>query len=453
MFPRLRRLKKVYSIHSACTATAYLSGVKNNYRGLGVNANIGSSQCEYSEDDFVYSIGQWAQKANKATGLVTTARITHATPAGLYANIPHRDWEHNNALPQNCRDIEGLDIPDIARQLVYNDVSKNLKVVLGGGRSYFINNTSVDDEGQRGLRTDGKNLINEWVTERTKQGAAKFVSHGQELREVDIEKTDYLLGLFEGNHCLYNLDIFNNKLEYQEPSLTEMTVKALKMLQKEENKDGYFLFVEAARIDTAHHDNWIQKSLEETKEFARTIDMVRQMTNEEDTLIVVSSDHSHSFTYSGYADRGNDILGSAGDSDIDDLPYETLSYANGPGYHAGTTRNDLSKVDLKNPERSAAATVPLSSETHAGDDVGVYASGPFSHLFTGNYEQNNLPLLMAYAAKIGAFSPLPEDTTPPTAAPTSTEATTTDSSNVKQVSMLLVIIALSCQFLFEVMSF
>lgn len=47
---------------------------------------------------------------------------------------------------------------------------------------------------------------------------------------------------------------------------------------------------------------------------------------------------------------------------------------------------------------------PLSDETHGGDDVGVYASGPWSHLFVGNYEQNNIPVAMAFAAKIGPYN-------------------------------------------------
>lgn len=50
------------------------------------------------------------------------------------------------------------------------------------------------------------------------------------------------------------------------------------------------------------------------------------------------------------------------------------------------------------------ATVPLESETHGGDDVGVFASGPYAHYFSGNYEQTNIPALMAYAADIGPFA-------------------------------------------------
>ena len=69
---------------SACTAVAFLAGVKTNNRLLGLNANVLSRQCVVSEADHVESIVGWAQKANKATGIVTTTRITHATPAGKF---------------------------------------------------------------------------------------------------------------------------------------------------------------------------------------------------------------------------------------------------------------------------------------------------------------------------------------------------------------------------------
>lgn len=61
-------------------------------------------------------------------------------------------------------------------------------------------------------------------------------------------------------------------------------------------------------------------------------------------------------------------------------------------------------MDTTQPEFAFQATVPLSSETHGAEDVGVFASGPFEHLFTGNYEQSSIPAMMAYAANIGPFA-------------------------------------------------
>jgi alkaline phosphatase len=408
--------------------------VKNNIETIGVNANVKMSQCQINESDLTKSIAHWAQESNKGVGVVTTTRITHASPAGVYAHIAHRDWENNNAISSACRSVEN--VTDIAHQLVYNDVSQDIKVFLGGGRRNFINTTEVDNEGRPGYRTDGRNLINEWVTERNKIGNAKYVWHNQQLKEIDIKNTDYLLGLFESDHCMYNLDIENNNLQYQEPSLTEMTVAAIKMLQKEEK--GYFLFIEGGRIDSAHHSTQPQRSLEDTKELSRAVETARKMTDMDDTLIVVTSDHSHALTFNGYPERGQNILGVAELSDEDGKPYETLSYANGPGYsttYNGPERIDISSQDFKNPSRRHSATVPLSSETHAAEDVGVFASGPWSHLFVGSYEQNNLPLLMAYAAQIGPYAPKDEVTTP---GPT----TTTDSAISTSISAAMLFVNL-----------
>lgn len=308
-------------------------------------------------------------------------------------------------ISSTCRNSNTSQIVDIAHQLVYNEEAKKIKVILGGGTRHFLNTTMQNEEGRNGERTDGRNLIEEWLEERSKEGKAKYVSHKGELDSVDIKNTDYLLGLFEHDHCMYRLDILNNKLEEQEPLLTHMTETAIKMLQKEDN--GFFLLVEGGRIDHAHHSNYARKSLDETAEFARAIELARRMTNEDDTLIVVTSDHSHVFTYAGYPWRHNDILGPVGYNARDGKPFETVSYGNGPGY--GRTfdqdgeRADMTNDDFTNINRRYSAMVPLSSETHAGEDVGVYANGPYSHLFQGSYEQSDIPIAMAFAAKIGPY--------------------------------------------------
>lgn len=390
---------------SACTAVAFLSGVKTNNRLLGLNANVASRQCIYNEEDKVEGLIHWAQKAGKATGIVTTTRITHATPAAAYAHAAHREWENNQAISSACRNNPSSTARDIAQQLVHNEVAKNMKVILGCGRSMFVNTTMRDSENVAGLRTDGRNLIDEWINERSQQGDAKFIWHNQQLDEINVDETDYLLGLFEPDQCRYHLDILNEKLQHSEPSLSEMTAKAIRMLQKSENENGFVLFVESGRIDHAHHSNRIHRVLEETAELSRTVDIARKMTATSDTLVVVSSDHSHVNSFSGYPWRGDHILGATlrgGDGKV----YDTMGYANGPGRTQTFTnggRTDLRYVDLKNPLRRASTLVQLSSETHAGEDVGVYASGPWSHLFEGSYEQNNIPLMMAYAAGFGPY--------------------------------------------------
>src|SRR5690606_14685723 len=145
------------------------------------------------------------------------------------------------------------------------------------------------------------------------------------------------------------------------------------------------------------------------------------MTSAEDTLIVVTADHSHVLNFAGYPRRGNPILGkvrgSGGEEDDGDgyardalgLPYTTLSYANGPGYagasayqpegskrhrhvaagvQPATGRPDLADVDTTHPDYMQEALVPLASETHGGEDVGIWARGPGSAAFRGTLEQH-----------------------------------------------------------------
>jgi alkaline phosphatase len=307
-------------------------------------------------------------------------------------------------MAQDGCDTSKLD--DIAEQLVHNIESKHFKVILGGGRAGFRNQTVKDEEGKNGYRTDGRDLIQEWKTERNKMGQATYIFDRNGLRNLDFEKTDYVLGLFEHDHMKYNLDVINQNLQHQEPTLTEMTVAAIKMLQKEKN--GFFLFVEGGMIDQAHHYNYAKTSLDETKEFSRAVEAARQMTDEEETLIVVTADHSHVFTYNGYPERGSHIFGSPEVSDEDGKPYSTLSYANGPGY-AGTYNPDGSRVnpetyDTSNPKLQFPATVPRDKDTHGGEDVGVWASGPMAHLFRGSYEQNSIPMIMAYILQVGPYA-------------------------------------------------
>lgn len=132
------------------------------------------------------------------------------------------------------------------------------------------------------------------------------------------------LGLFQGNHMDYNL---KSNAEYQ-PSLQEMTRKAIELLQKEPN--GFVLFVEGGRIDHAHHSTLAKLALDETVEFSKAVAASAEMTSEEDTLIVVTSDHAHTVSMSGYPKRGENILGVVHSLAMDNMTYTTLSYANGP---------------------------------------------------------------------------------------------------------------------------
>lgn len=115
---------------------------------------------------------------------------------------------------------------------------------------------------------------------------------------IDVSKTDYLLGLFEASHLRYNLDIIKENIADKEPTLSEMVEKAIDILSKDEN--GFFLFVEGGRIDHAHHDTMAHYALDETAEFAKAVALARAKLSEEDTLIVATADHAHTMSYAGY---------------------------------------------------------------------------------------------------------------------------------------------------------
>jgi len=130
----------------------------------------------------------------------------------------------------------------------------------------------------------------------------------------------------------------------------------------------------------------------------KAVEKVDQMTNEDEVTMLVSADHSHGFSISGYPKRGNPIEGLSGYVGKDGMEYTTLSYATGPGGNRyGDGRRDPEDFDFKDYEQRYNALVPLSSAAHSGEDVGIYARGPQAHLVRGVIEQNVIFHIMDYA--------------------------------------------------------
>ncbi len=397
---------------SAPTMTAMATGYKAREGMLSVDHTTARGECNAAAIDAkkLKSILQYSAERGKSTGIVSTARLTHATPAALYAHTAARDWESDADLPTTdvntgapCRGAAS-GVKDIARQLIEASpaVRASLKVAMGGGRSYFLPNTRTDPEypAAKGRRLDGRNLAEEWVSTRGTQGGAEYVWNKSQFEAFDPTRHQYLLGLFEPSHLQYEADKANDGAG--EPTLSEMTDKALRMLMTD--RKGFFLHVEGGRIDHAHHAGNARRALIETIEFSnairRTVDMLRATGQLDQTLIIVTADHSHVFTIAGYPSRGNNILGLVRDVptkdgealspsvDANGLPYTTLGYQNGPGYRGPTGRPNLSSVDTTDLAFLQEAAIPLRSETHAGEDVGIYARGPKAYLVHGTMEQN-----------------------------------------------------------------
>lgn len=387
---------------SACTSTAYLTGVKGNYYTAGVTAAVDYNDCSATLDKSTHtvSIAKWAQDARKSTGFVTNTKVTHASPSGIYAHTASRDWESDsNVKDSGCNPKVTR---DIAYQLINSEVGKKLNVIMGGGRTMFLNSTVTDEDGNPGSRQDGADLIEDWLKGHPRRSSS-YVTNRSEMLSLNVTSKDYLLGLFASSHLPFYLETVAAKKLDVIPTLTEMTKKALDVLSK--NKEGFFLFVEGGQIDFGHHLTQGKKALSETIEFSKAIEYARSRFREEDTLIVVTADHSHTMTTGGYPVRGANIFSPATLSDMDGLPFHTLSYANGPAFSkfikSNGKRVDPSTMNWLADDYEFPAAVPYLEESHGADDVGIWASGPWAHLFTGNNEQSSIPHFMAYAAGIG----------------------------------------------------
>lgn len=400
---------------SAGTITAIASGVKTKARVLGLDDRVEVGNHESADRSRVATILEQAEQRGLSTGIVTTARLTHATPAGLYAHVPNRDWENDAQLSDAAR---RADFPDIARQFVEFSHGDGIDVALGGGRSNFLpaNGHDPEEPALSGLRWDERDLVAEWRAQRPDR---EFVWNQEQFQQVDPTETNQLLGLFDASHMEFEIDRAADT--GGEPSLSEMTAKAIAILSR--NPRGFFLLVEGGRIDHGHHAGNAARALTDTLEFAKAVRTAIQNSSPEETLLIVTADHSHVFTISGYPVRGNDILGKvmqpgpAGESpraarDSLGLPYTTLGYQNGPGYPGAsdsqpegakrfphwigaaqgvsTGRPDLTPIDTRDPAYLQEAAVPLRSETHGGEDVTIYAGGPGSALFDGVQEQHFL---------------------------------------------------------------
>ncbi|HSF13310.1 MAG TPA: alkaline phosphatase [Erythrobacter sp.] len=367
---------------SAGTATAMHSGVKTRIGVLGIGPDAEKGVCKDAIAHPLPLLGEEVKARGLALGIVTTTRLTHATPASVYSRSADRDWESDTNIPadqqQGCKDI--------ALQLA----EASFDVALGGGTGMFYGKNGG------GRRADAAaDLPAQWAA---KSGGV-VVKDATSLTAAPMDKP--VLGLFNASHMTFMAD---RKPDSPEPTLTDMTAQAIARLQAD--PDGFYLMVEGGRIDHAHHAGQAGYALEEAVEFARAVQWAVDHTDPAETLILVTADHSHVLSIAGYPQRGNDILGlvvapagrgeDGGDGTspvlaADGKPYTTLSYANGPGAlypdedGDGEHARPLPQTGIGARQQ---ALVPLGSETHGGEDVALFATGPGAQRARGVIEQN-----------------------------------------------------------------
>lgn len=401
-FPHLA-LVKTYNINaqtpdSAPTAGAMNTGVKQVFNTINLNENGVHEDCASEEGNKLTLFSELMAGAGKSVGVVTTARLTHATPAAAYAKTANRNWE--GEAPEGCTDI--------AAQLLEQMEAGVVDFAMGGGRRYFIGEDVTDEEGKNGRRKDGRNLIDE-----AKALGAQYAWNTATANELTLDGESPVLALFEDSHMKYEYD----RTDEDEPSLTDMTKMAIEYLSN--NEEGYYLEIESGRVDHANHAGNAFRTVTDGVEFAEAVAAAAEMTNAEDTLLIVTADHEHSIALNGYCGRGTPILGLCYDvakgqvehadelvTGDDGKPFPVIGYLNGPGavlvkQEDGTysgSRPDVTQEDATDPEYLQQALIPKSSESHSGEDVAVYARGPWSHLFDGTVEQNYIFHVMNHAA-------------------------------------------------------
>ncbi len=413
-------LAKTYNVDaqtpdSAGTMSAMMTGVKTDMGVFGIDEDVIRGDCDSARGHSVVTALELAELAGKATGVVSTARLTHATPGATYAHTADRDWEDDSELPESaaaagCRDIASqfVDFRERLAARYPGAAVDGIEVALGGGRRHFLPEGSEQGSGRR---SDG-DLVARWLEANP---GGHYVADRDSL--LAAPPGGPLLGLFTDSHMSYEAD-----RPATEPSLTDMTVAALDRLAGD--PEGFFLMVEAGRIDHAHHAGNAANALTDTIELSRAVAATLARVDPAETLVIVTADHSHTMTMGGYPRRGNPILGKvvfpgqeapalAGDG----LPYTTLGYRNGRGFRdfgdetdADRTyaeppnpgRADLTAVDTEAPGFHQEALVPTDSETHGGEDVAVYAIGPGAAAVSGVQEQSNIFHVMNAAAGLAA---------------------------------------------------
>jgi alkaline phosphatase len=408
---------------SAPTMSAMMTGINTNQSVIGYGTSTEPNDFNGDGDGPAsWTLLERAKAAGMRVGVVSTARITHATPAATYAHINQRNEEAAIALQA---------LPTTA---TYNTrLGDGVDLLMGGGRQFFVPAGTLDEEGGSGSRPDGRDLRAEFAA-----AGYRYVWNTAGFNALTPAQLP-VLGLFERGHMEYEHDRPTDL--GGEPSILDMTVKAIDLLEAASGPgNGYLLVVEAGRIDHAHHEGNAFRALTDTEIFDRAIGAAAQRVDLRDTLIIVSADHSHVFNIAGYpmrpldelpyqvkswasgypatAAHGHGILdvtyrlnqttGHVSEAvDGAGTPYTVLGYLNGPG-HRPQPRVDP-RLDVF-PGRLGAvpsgpwheayfqeAAVPLSSETHSGEDVAIYAIGAGGDRVRGTVRNTFIHDVMAAA--------------------------------------------------------
>ncbi|MEV7998137.1 alkaline phosphatase [Pseudarthrobacter oxydans] len=380
---------------SAAATTAWASGIKTYNAALGVDA----------KGAVVPTIMELAKQAGYRTGNVSTAEVTDASPAGQVSHVLSRGCQGPDYSADACQDTEitGKPLPasDVRVTPIADQIARNgtADVILGGGLGRFdaSNETALKEQGYAILGS----VSNQIPATRTALNAAA---------------QEKVFGLFNtGNLTVEKAKQDNPEdPEAKEPSLSEMTKKAIELLDRKTSGKGFYLQVEGALIDKRSHDNDAAQTLEEVKAFddavAAALDFAKKDGN---TLVIVTADHETggfniiekgTFTNAEAAgppvnvDSGNPANNSTptrSDGNSKDTDRST-GITNGTGatdpknFGPATFRTPSDPPHVKDGSKEASLWLTYASGNHAGADVPVYAYGPGSEQLHGSVDNTDL---------------------------------------------------------------
>lgn len=321
---------------------------------------------------------------NKATGIVTTGRLTSGPAAAAYAHVCHRDAEF-----------------EVARQAVPGGAGFNAN--LGHGVDLMMGGISSTwrpfDAAKRPRgRPDGRELVGELQTL-----GYTFVSDLTSMNAAPLEAGSRLIGLYDFAEDQGAMSYELDRDPKREPSLAAMTAKAIDVLST--NRNGYVLIVQGARIDHALHANNARRALTDTIAFDEAIKAALDKVDLAKTLVIVTGDHDSTMTLIGGGLRGSDVLGLhmnpvTGKPDVDagGLPYTSLVFGTGPNRPDKRVPLDSPTVLQKDYVQESA--IRVNAGTNGGSDVVLRASGAGASAFKGTMENTRVFALIRKAADL-----------------------------------------------------
>ncbi|WP_252504322.1 alkaline phosphatase [Sporosarcina sp. Marseille-Q4943] len=351
---------------SAPAATALATGYKSNDKVVGLlPALVNSPGVESVDPEDAYkpvaNVLEGAKLLGKSTGIISTSEIQHATPAGFSSHVTHRS-----------------NYQDIAEQQVYQEID----VVLGGGKESLL-----PGEG-RNSRVDGEDL-----TKVLDEKGYDFVETRDELLQSNSDK---IWGSFAPSALAYDFD--RQATSNQEPTLAEMTKKAIDTLSQDE--DGFFLFVEGSKVDWAAHANDPIGIISDVLAFDDAVKEALEFAKKDgNTMVIAVSDHGNSGITMGNVNTNGNYPEIPVSAYIDPLKKATMT-AEGALKQLNDDRSNLKEVaelygldNLTETEIEALkasktlqadmtkmlaerANIGFSTGGHTGEDVFLYAFGP-----------------------------------------------------------------------------